>query len=95
MSRYCDITCRTVTIGRNVSHAHNITPRFFRVNIRKLMYHSEVLGKVPLYVSAKGIRTVEKYGGLDSYLKNAKYLTARCLKLRNTLIEAECKKCSE
>ncbi len=89
MSRCCDITLQSVSFGRNVSHAHNVTSRLFRVNIRKLAFHSNILGTIYLYVSNRGLRTVEKYGGIDAYLKNAKYLTLRCLRLRSALINSE------
>lgn len=92
MSRCCDITLQAVSFGRNVSHAHNVTSRLFRVNIRKLAFHSDVLGAIHLYVSNRGLRTVAKYGGIDAYLKNAKCLTLRCLRLREALISSECAK---
>lgn len=92
MSRCCDITLQAVSFGRNVSHAHNVTSRLFRVNIRKLAFHSDVLGAIHLYVSNRGLRTIAKYGGIDAYLKNATRLTLRCLRLREALLNASISK---
>lgn len=89
MSRLCDVTLQVVSFGRNVSHAHNITPRLFKLNIRKLAFQSEVLGRVYLHVTNRGLRTIAKYGGIDAYLRNAKYLSKRCLDLRNNMINIE------
>ncbi len=89
MSRCCDITLQTVSFGRNVSHAHNVTARLFKLNMRKLAFDSTVLGRVYLFVSNRGLRTIAKYGGIDAYLMNAKYLSARCLGLRNTMLSSD------
>ncbi len=68
----CLITgCRT-QYGNNVSHAKNRTGRLFLSNIFSKYIFSEVMGKVKVRISHRGERTVDKYGGLDQFLLNAK-----------------------
>lgn len=70
MARECDITGKKVMTGNNVSHANNKSRRTFGVNLQEATFLSETLGqKVRLRVSASGLRTVEKNGGIDSFLK--------------------------
>jgi large subunit ribosomal protein L28 len=69
MSRLCPVSNRRVMFGKNVSHANNRTNRSFEVNVQAFSFFSEVLGaKVSLRLSVRGMRTVEKAGGLDAYL---------------------------
>ena len=69
MSRRCQITGKGVMAGNNVSHAHNKTRRRFLPNVQYTSVLSESLGRlVRLKVSASGIRTLEKAGGLDAFL---------------------------
>lgn len=87
MARQCDITGKKVITGNNVSHANNRSRRTFAPNLQETSFLSETLGsKVRLRVSPAGLRTVEKNGGLDSFLKttpNRKLTcTARQLKRR-------------
>ncbi len=73
MSRRCQLTGRGVQSGNNVSHAHNKTRRRFLPNLQKASLFSEALGKsVRLKLSAYAIRTVERKGGLDAFLMNAR-----------------------
>ncbi len=73
MSRRCQLTGRGVQSGNNVSHAHNKTRRWFLPNLQKASLFSEALGKpVRLKVSAYAIRTVERKGGLDAFLMDAR-----------------------
>ena len=59
--------------GNNVSHAVNKTKRRFYPNLHNVSFFSEVLGKkIKLKVSSRGIKTVEKNGGIDKYLLNSK-----------------------
>ena len=68
MTRKCDLTGKLVITGNNVSHAVNKTKRRFYPNLHSVSFFSEVLGKkVKLKVSTRGIKTVEKNGGIDNY----------------------------
>ena len=70
MSRRCQITGKGVMAGNNVSHAHNKSRRRFLPNVQKTSVLSETLGRtVRLKLSAAGIRTLEKVGGLDAFLR--------------------------
>jgi large subunit ribosomal protein L28 len=73
MAKRCQITGKTVMSGNNVSHANNRTRRRFLPNLQATRMHSEVLDrKVNLRVSTSAIRTVEKHGGLDAFLMQAR-----------------------
>ena len=73
MSKRCQLTGRDVQTGNNVSHAQNKTRRRFLPNLQKTSLWSEALGEmVRLKVSAYAIRTVEKKGGLDAFLTDAR-----------------------
>jgi len=69
MSRRCEITGKGVLSGNNVSHANNKTRRRFLPNLQQASMLSDVLGTdVRMRLSTRGIRTVEKNGGIDAFL---------------------------
>lgn len=71
MSRRCMITGKAVMTGNNVSHAQNKTRRKFLPNVQDMTIFSEILGrKIPVRVSAAGLRTIDHKGGLDAFLMN-------------------------
>ena len=73
MSKRCQITGKGVMSGNNVSHAKNRTRRKFLPNLQRTSMSSEILGRnVSLRVSTSAIRTIEKHGGLDSFLLQAR-----------------------
>jgi len=73
MSKRCQITGKTVMSGNNVSHANNRTRRKFLPNLQITTMESDILGrKLKLRVSTSAIRTVEKHGGIDPYLIQAR-----------------------
>ena len=73
MAKRCQITGKTVMSGNNVSHANNRTRRRFLPNLQSTRMHSEVLDRqISLRVSTSAMRTVEKHGGLDAYLLQAR-----------------------
>ena len=58
-------------------------------NLQSTSFYSEVLGKkIKLKVTSKGIKTVEKNGGIDTYLLNLKNskLNDETKKLKKALI---------
>ena len=71
MARRCPVTGKEVMTGNNVSHAKNKTRRRFVPNIQSVTFNSEVLGPTKMRVSTKAVRTIEKKGGLDDFLKSA------------------------
>ena len=71
MSRRCMITGKMRTVGNNRSHAENKTRRTFEVNVQDTTVFSDVLKrKIKLRVTASGLRTMEKKGGIDGVLMN-------------------------
>ena len=73
MVKKCDITNVKPMTGNNVSHAVNKIKRRFFPNLQNTSFFSEILGKkIKLKVTSKGIKTVEKNGGIDKYLLNSK-----------------------
>ena len=73
MSMRCELTGKSFQTGNNVSHAKNRTKRRFKPNLQNITFVSEALGqKFQLKVAVSTIRTVEKKGGLDEFLKSAK-----------------------
>jgi len=73
MAKRCQITGKGVMSGNNVSHANNRTRRRFLPNLQRTSMNSEILGRnVTLRVSTSAIRTVEKHGGLDAFLLQAR-----------------------
>ena len=69
MSKICDISGKKPMSGNNVSHANNRTKRRFIPNLQNVKLYSSSLQKyVNLNVTTRTMKTVEKNGGLDSYL---------------------------
>ena len=73
MAKRCQITGKTVMSGNNVSHANNRTRRRFLPNLQVTTMQSDILGcSLKLRVSTSAIRTVEKHGGIDPFLIQAR-----------------------
>ena len=92
MSRVCDLSGKSVMTGNNVSKANNRTRRRFLPNLQKTSMHSSILGKTLQFrVAASTIRTVEKNGGIDSFLlsANKSSLPLKAQKLRQEIIKAK------
>ena len=92
MSRVCELSGKSVMTGNNVSKANNRTRRRFLPNLQKSSMHSSILGKTLQFrVEASTIRTVEKNGGIDSYLlsANKSSLPLKAQKLRQEIIKAK------
>ncbi len=89
MVNKCSITKKKPLTGNNVSHAVNRTKRRFYPNLHNVSFFSEVLGKkVRLKVSSRGIKTVEKNGGIDNYVIRSKNssLTDETKKLKKLIL---------
>ena len=89
MVKKCSITKKKPLSGNNVSHAVNRTKRKFFPNLHNVSFFSEILGKrIRLKVSSRGIKTVEKNGGLDNYIINSKNekLTPETIKLKKLIL---------
>ena len=91
MTRKCDLTGKLVITGNNVSHANNKTNRRFIPNLQNVSLYSEKLGKkLKFRIAASTLRTVEKNGGIDSFLLNAfsKNLSSNARKYKKSISKA-------
>ena len=89
MSKKCELTGKILLKGHNVSHANNKTKRRFLPNLKKVKFKSEILKKsLKLTVSNAGVRSVDKKGSFDEFIKSAKArdLSLRLKKLKKSLI---------
>ena len=69
MSKVCEISGKKPMSGNNVSHANNRTKRRFIPNLQNVQLYSGTLQKyINLNITIRTMKTVEKNGGLDSYL---------------------------
>lgn len=63
------ITGKKRMVGNNRSHAENKTKRTFEVNVQDTTVYSDILKrKISLRVTAAGLRTMEKKGGIDAVI---------------------------
>lgn len=88
MSKVCEITGKIPLKGHNVSHANNKTKRKFLPNLKKVKFKSEILKRsLKLTVSNAGVRSVDKKGSFDEFLKSANpsSLSLRLKKLKKTI----------
>ena len=73
MSKKCELTGKIPMKGHNVSHANNKTKRRFLPNLKKVKFKSEILNKsMRLTVSNAGLRSVDKKGIFDQFIKSTK-----------------------
>ena len=89
MSKKCELTGKAPLKGHNVSHANNKTKRKFQPNLNKVKFKSNILKRnLKLTVSNAGVRSVDKKGSFDEFLKSvkSKYLSLRLKKLKKTII---------
>ncbi len=89
MSKKCELTGKSPLKGHNVSHANNKTKRRFLPNLKKVNFKSEILKKsLKLTVSNAGVRSVDKKGSFDEFIKStkSKYLSPRLKKLKKSLV---------
>ena len=91
MSKHCQLTNKVSKAGRNVAHSNTKTPRRFRPNLQEVRLHSDALGQdIPLKVSTRAIRTVQKHGGLDNFLvhMDERKLAPEAVKLKRKVHKA-------
>ena len=89
MVNKCSITKKKPLSGNNVSHAVNKTKRRFYPNLHNVSFFSEILEKkIKLKVSSRGIKTVEKNGGIDNYIIKSKNsnLTSETKKIKKLIL---------
>ncbi|MDC0861291.1 50S ribosomal protein L28 [Alphaproteobacteria bacterium] len=88
MSRSCELTGKIHQTGHNVSHSNIKTKRRFMVNLNKVTLRSEILNKnFRFRIAASTLRTVDKHGSLDSFLKkmSTRKLTDKAIKIKKMI----------
>ena len=89
MSRKCELTGKSPLKGHKVSHANNKVKRKFFPNLKKKTFTSGILKKnIKLNVTNSALRSVDKSGGIDFFLKNVKFvnLSPKAKKLKRLLV---------
>ena len=90
MSKVCDISGKRPMTGNNVSHANNRTKRRFIPNLQNVKLYSGTLQKyINLNITIRTMKTVEKNGGLDSYLikTSNKNLAETAIKIKKQILK--------
>ena len=89
MTKKCELTGKLPLKGHKVSHANNKVKRKFFPNLKKVKFKSEILKRsLRLNVSNAGVRSVDKKGSFDQFLKDvkSKNLSPRLKKIKKTII---------
>ena len=89
MSKKCELTGKIPLKGHKVSHANNKTKRRFLPNLKKVRFTSEILKRnLKLNVSNAAVRSVDKKGSFDEFLKTVKNknLSPRLKKMKKSLL---------
>ncbi|MDA9565016.1 50S ribosomal protein L28 [Alphaproteobacteria bacterium] len=90
MSRVCEISGKNVMSGNNVSHAKNRTRRKFLPNLQNVKLFSKSLDKfINMKICVRSLKTVEKNGGLDDYLKKTsnRVLAPEAIAIKNIILK--------
>ena len=88
MSRRCELTGKGLLVGHNVSHANNKTKRVYRPNLQVISLASDALRQsYKLKICMNALRTVDRTGGLDAFLLEAKdsVLSPKALRLKRLI----------
>ncbi|PPR34772.1 MAG: 50S ribosomal protein L28 [Alphaproteobacteria bacterium MarineAlpha6_Bin4] len=88
MTKQCELTGVRISIGNNVSHAHNKTKRNFSPNLQKKKIFSDILNQmIRLKITTKAMKSIEIAGGFDKFIlkvSNNK-LSNKALKLKKEI----------
>jgi large subunit ribosomal protein L28 len=69
MARRCTLTGKGVQYGHKVSHSNRKAQKRFKPNMQKVGLYSDALGQyINLSITPNALRSVDKNGGLDTYL---------------------------
>jgi large subunit ribosomal protein L28 len=75
MARVCDLTGKRRLVGNKVSHANNKTKMTQKPNLQTKRVYDPVTGQtIKLRLSTRAIRTLDKVGSLQKFLKKYKHL---------------------
>jgi ribosomal protein L28 len=86
-ARGCLVTGVRRMHGNTVSNSNVKISKVFKANISKQKLHIDGFGEVKVAVSARGIRTIRKYGGLRKFLEECKnrHLTLSAARLKKKI----------
>ena len=90
MSKMCEISGKKPMAGNNVSHANNKTKRRFLPNLQNVKLFSKTLNEyISLNITIRTMRSVEKNGGLDSYLTKTsnRHLASKAIKIKKQILK--------
>lgn len=90
MSAVCELTKKIGQYGNKVSHSQRKTRRKFEPNLQNVSFYSEILKlNLKFRISARAIKTVDKYHGIDFFLlkANSNSLSDYALRVKKTLIK--------
>ena len=90
MSKACEISGKKPMTGNTVSHANNRTKRRFIPNLQNVKLYSGILQKYSnLNITIRTKKTVEKNGGLDSYLikTSNRNLAEKAIKIKKQILK--------
>ena len=90
MAKICEISGKKPMSGNNVSHANNRTKRRFIPNLQNVKLYSGTLQKyINLNITVRTMKTVEKNGGLDTYLikTSNKNLAEIAIKIKKQILK--------
>ena len=85
----CELTNKNLMFGHNVSHSERKTNRKYLPNLQRATFFSKVLNStVSFTVCTNAIRTVEKYGDIDTYLSKIKNirLSKKAAKIKELIV---------
>lgn len=88
MSRVCELTGRRPTTGNTVSHSNIKVRTRWLPNLKsKKFFIDELKDTLTVRLSARGIKTIDKRGGLVSAIFDAREdeLSTKLLKLRSQI----------
>lgn len=94
MARRCELTGKGVLSGNNVSHANNKTRRRYLPNLHTVTLFSDALKQgIRLRISANALRSVDKNGGVDSFLLagNDEVLSPKAREWKRRIVRAAAK----
>jgi large subunit ribosomal protein L28 len=80
---------KDIRAGNNVSFSMKATKRTFKPNVFLKRVYSEVLDSmVPFHLTTSALRSIDKAGGLDSYLLTSRHITSgEGLEIRKRIIK--------
>lgn len=91
----CEVTGARSTVGNNVPKSNKKTKKVIKTSIANRTFYSLILDQmVKIKCTKKGMDTIMKHGGIDSFAKYAKKLTPQIMKVKSVILTSEAKKLS-